>query len=68
MNDTPNMKTYKINYNSPSNVFKGEVFTDAESSPQAMDTFLAWLREQSVWVHLWDIQIQIKEIGDGKWI
>jgi len=62
------MKTYRIIYNSPKNLFQGEVFTKKNSSPEAMQEFFEWLKEQSVWTHLWSIQISIEEVEDAKWI
>ena len=62
------MKTYRITYNSPKNLFQGEVFTKKNSSPEAMQEFFGWLKEQSVWMHLWSIEINIEEVEDAKWI
>lgn len=62
------MKTYRITYNSPKNLFQGEVFTKKNSSPEAMQEFFEWLKEQSVWTHLWCIQINIEEVEEAKWI
>jgi hypothetical protein len=33
-----------------------------------MATFFDWLKEQSVWKHLWRINIEIEEIKNGDWI
>jgi len=33
-----------------------------------MSEFFDWLKEQSVWTHLWSIQISIEEVEDAKWI
>jgi hypothetical protein len=62
------MKTYKIKFNSEKNIFSGELFTKAESPSKAMDAFFSWLKEQSVWTHLWRINIEIEEIKNGDWI
>jgi hypothetical protein len=62
------MNTYKITYSSPKNIFSGELFTKAKSSPDAMSTFFGWLQEQSVWTHLWSIQINIEQVENGAWI
>jgi hypothetical protein len=62
------MNTYKITYISPRNIFQGEVFTKAKSSPDAMSKFFEWLQEQSVWSHLWSIEIKIEQIENGSWI
>jgi hypothetical protein len=62
------MKTYKIKYNSERNIFSGELFTKSESPSKAMDVFFEWLKEQSVWTHLWRINIEIEEIKFGDWI
>ena len=62
------MKTYRITYNSPKNLFQGEVFTRKNSAQEAMDVFWEWLKEQSVWMHLWSIEINIEEVEDAKWI
>ena len=63
------MKTYKIKYNSEKYIlFSGELFTKANEPSVAMDTFFDWLKEQSVWKHLWRINIEIEEIKNGEWI
>jgi len=62
------MKTYRITYNSPKNLFQGEVFTKKNSSAEAMQEFFEWLKEQCVWNHLWSIQINIEEVQDSRWI
>ena len=62
------MKTFKIKYNSPKNIFQGEVFTKANKSSEAMEQFFEWLKEQATWIHLWEIHISIEEIENGKWI
>jgi hypothetical protein len=62
------MKTYRITYNSPKNLFQGELFTKAKSSQEAMSVCFEWLKEQSVWTHLWSIQISIEEVSDARWI
>ena len=63
-----NIKTYKIKYNSEKNLFSGEIFTKANEPSVAMATFFDWLKEQSVWKHLWRINIEIEEIKNGDWI
>ena len=62
------MKSYRIVYNSPRNLFKGEVFTKKNSSSEAMAEFFEWVKQQSAWNHLWCIQINIEELEDAKWI
>jgi hypothetical protein len=62
------MKTYRIVYSSPKNLFAGEVFTEKSSSSKAMQEFFEWLKEQTVWDHLWSIQISIEEVSDKRWI
>jgi hypothetical protein len=62
------MKTYRIKYSSPKNLFKGELFTKAKSSSEAMSKVFDWLKTQDSWVHLWAVEINIEEVEDAKWI
>jgi acylphosphatase len=55
------MKTYIAHYNSDGNIFEGKVAIDAESSSEAMDKFFTWLKKQTVWPHLWRIDISLYE-------
>lgn len=55
------MKTYIAHYNSDGNIFEGKVAIDAESSSEAMDKMFEWIKRQSVWPHLWKIDISLYE-------
>jgi hypothetical protein len=53
------MTTYIAHYHSDGNIFKGKVAIDAESPSEAMDKMFAWIKNQSVWPHLWKIDISL---------
>jgi hypothetical protein len=62
------MNTYKITYESPKNLFKGELFTEAKNSPEAMSKFFQWIQKQDVWNHLWSLHVEIQHLEKGTWI
>jgi hypothetical protein len=55
------MTTYIAHYHSDGNIFKGSVVVDAESPSEAMDKFFTWLKKQTVWTHLWRINISLHQ-------
>lgn len=61
-------KIYKITYKSPCNAFQGEVFTEQPNNSTAMGEFFGWIKKQSVWTHLWQINISIEEVEKAQWI
>jgi len=62
------MNTYKITYESPKNLFKGELFTEASNSPEAMSKFFQWIQQQDVWNHLWSLRVEVQHLEKGTWI
>lgn len=57
------MRHFTVSYSSQSNVFKGVLHVKANTISEAQDKFLAWLREQSSYTHLWQLSFEFVEIG-----
>jgi hypothetical protein len=68
------MKIYKIKYiykikcPSPKNVLYGELFSESNSSSEAMSKTLDWLKTQDSWSDVWSIEIEIEETKNGAWL
>ncbi len=57
------MRHFTVSYNSANNVFKGVLHVEAFTIADAQDKFLAWLREQPSYTHLWQLSFEFTEIG-----
>jgi hypothetical protein len=57
------MRHFTVSYNSANNVFKGVLHVEAFTIADAQDKFLAWLREQPTYTHLWQLSFEFTEIG-----
>jgi hypothetical protein len=57
------MRHFTVSYNSANNVFKGVLHVEAFTIADAQDKFLAWLREQPTYTHLWQLSFEFVEIG-----
>ena len=57
------MRHFTVTYNSANNVFKGVLHVEAMTISDAQDKFLAWLREQPSYTHLWQLSFEFVEIG-----
>lgn len=57
------MRHFTVSYSSQNNVFKGVLHVKANTISEAQDKFLAWLREQSSYTHLWQLSFEFVEIG-----
>lgn len=57
------MRHFTVSYNSANNVFKGVLHVEAFTIADAQDKFLAWLREQPAYTHLWQLSFEFTEIG-----
>jgi hypothetical protein len=55
------MKAYIVDWSSSRNIDKGTVVVTANSIAEAQDKFLAWLREQPVYQHMWSLTFSIEE-------
>jgi hypothetical protein len=56
------MKSYIVNYESPNNIFKGELCIFATDHKDAMSKAFDWVKTKEVWNHLWKINFAIREI------
>lgn len=57
------MRHFTVSYNSANNVFRGVLHVEAFTIADAQDKFLAWLREQPTYTHLWQLSFEFVEIG-----
>ncbi len=57
------MRHFTVTYNSQNNVFKGVLHVEAMTISDAQDKFIAWLREQPSYTHLWQLSFEFVEIG-----
>ncbi len=57
------MRHFIVSYTSTHNVFKGHLHVRANTVSEAQDKFLAWLREQPSYTHLWQLTFVFDEIG-----
>ena len=57
------MRHFTVSYNSANNVFKGVLHVEAFTIADAQDKFLAWLREQPTYTHLWQLSFEFTDIG-----
>lgn len=57
------MRHFTVTYSSQNNVFKGVLHVEANIISEAQDKFLAWLREQPSYTHLWQLSFEFVEIG-----
>ena len=57
------MRHFTVTYNSANNVFKGVLHVEAMTISDAQDKFLAWLREQPSYTHLYQLSFEFVEIG-----
>jgi len=60
-----NMRNFVATYNSDRNIFKGQVHISAVSVGEAQDKFFDWLKKQAVYPHMWNIYVNLEEIGDS---
>ena len=56
------MRTFLVVYSSDKNFFEGKKVIKAERINQAQDIFFEWLMQQSVYQHMWALEMQIEEI------
>ena len=56
------MKIYSAYYESPENIFKGTLHIEAKDHKAAMLKFFNWIQTKEVWVHLWSINVELKEV------
>lgn len=61
-------KLFIFNYESIGNIFSGEVAIEASSLVEAQDKFLAWIKKQSVYQHMWSLSFRAREIKDREWV
>jgi len=59
------MRNFVATYNSDRNLFKGQVHISAVSVGEAQDKFFDWLKKQSVYPHMWNLSVNLEEIGDS---
>ena len=57
------MRHFTVTYSSQNNVFKGVLHVEANTISDAQDKFLAWLRNQPSYTHLWQLSFEFVEIG-----
>jgi hypothetical protein len=57
------MRHFTVTYNSANNVFKGVLHVEAMTISDAQDKFLAWLRDQPSYTHLYQLSFEFVEIG-----
>lgn len=57
------MRHFTVTYNSANNVFKGVLHVEAMTISDAQDKFLAWLRQQPSYTHLYQLTFEFVEIG-----
>lgn len=57
------MRHFTVTYSSQNNIFKGVLHVEANTISDAQDKFLAWLREQPSYTHLWQLSFEFVEIG-----
>jgi hypothetical protein len=57
------MRHFTVSYSSQNNVFKGVLHVEANTISDAQDKFLAWLRTQPSYAHLWQLSFEFVEIG-----
>lgn len=56
------MKTYIAYYESPGNIDKGEIIIRASRPSEAQTKFFDWLKEQTLYEHMWSLRMGIREI------
>jgi hypothetical protein len=49
-------------YSSERNMFKGMVHIKANTVAEAQDKFLRWVKEQSSYMHMWQLSFSLEEI------
>jgi hypothetical protein len=59
------MRNFIVTYTSERNLFKGQVHISAVSVGEAQDKFFDWLKKQAVYPHMWNISVNLEEIGDS---
>jgi hypothetical protein len=59
------MRNFIVTYTSERNLFKGQVHVSAVSVGEAQDKFFDWLKKQAVYPHMWNISVNLEEIGDS---
>jgi hypothetical protein len=57
------MRHFIVSYSSQNNVFKGVLHVEACTISDAQDKFIAWLRNQPSYTHLWQLSFEFVEIG-----
>jgi hypothetical protein len=57
------MRHFTVSYSSQNNVFKGVLHVEAPTISDAQDKFIAWLRNQPSYTHLWQLSFEFVEIG-----
>jgi hypothetical protein len=58
------MKTFIVNYQSNKNLFKGKRVIQAYELTEAQSKFLDWLKTQTVYSHLWQLNFEFEEIQE----
>jgi uncharacterized protein YegJ (DUF2314 family) len=52
---------YLATATSKGNIWTGKVIIQANTLVEAQDKFFAWLKEQSVYSHMWNLEVSIEE-------
>lgn len=55
------MKVFLVDWSSEGNQESGTIAVQARSVLEAQDKFWDWLREQSIYAHLWRLSFSIEE-------
>jgi len=56
------MKYFLVEYNSKGNGFSGEMFVHAPTLVHAQDRFIGWLKLQSQYHHLWQLEFKFRQV------
>ena len=56
------MQLYIFNYSSEGNLFSGEVCFEAKGLVEAQDKFIAWVKKQQTYQHMWQLSFKAKEV------
>ena len=56
------MKLYIFGYFSESNLFSGEVCIEAKGLVEAQDKFIAWVKKQPTYQHMWQLSFKAREV------
>lgn len=56
------MKLYIFDYFSEGNLFSGEVCIEAKGLVEAQDKFIAWVKKQQTYQHMWQLSFKAREV------